>query len=189
MEEEKNKKNNSDGKSSVDQSSNSKEQEERGPQRMKEEEIDKLKEEIESLKKKCQEYLDGWKRERADFLNYKKEEFERVEGIIRYANENLILKLLPIVDNFYLAEASIPLALKEDKWIEGFLQIKKQILDFLKKEGVERIKTVGEKFDPRFMEAVEEKEGEEEGIVVEEVQAGYTLYGKLIRPAKVRVGK
>lgn len=135
------------------------------------------KSEVEELKVKAEEYLNGWKRERADFLNYKKEEMERMGTLVKYANEEIILKLLPILDNLCLAVQHI----KDD----GVLQIKKQLEDFLKKEGIEAIKTVGEKFDPNTMEAVE-GDGE---VVSEEVQRGYAMHGKLIRPAKVKISK
>ena len=132
---------------------------------------------------KCEEYLNGWKRERADFLNYKKDEMERIAQLVNYSNEELILKIIPILDNIYLAETHVPEELKNNKWIEGFNQIKNQLCDFLKKQGIEAIKTVGEKFDPNFMEAVEGG-GEK---VSEEVQRGYTMNGKIIRVAKVKV--
>ena len=144
----------------------------------KDENIDKLEE----CKTKCEEYLNGWKRERADFLNHKKEEMERIGIIIKYANEELILKILPILDNFCLAEKHI-----ED---EGLLQIKKQMEDLLKKEGVEHIEVLGKQFDPNTMEAVgrvpASNEGED-GIVAEETQRGHTMHGKVITPAKVKV--
>lgn len=149
---------------------------------------DKLKE----LELKCDEYLGGWKRERADFINYKKEEAERVGCFLKYANEELLLKILPVLDNIYLAEKELPEEIKNNEWTEGFLQIKNQILNFLQKEGVEEIKTIGQKFDPSLMEVAEEVEGEEgkeNGIAIEEVQKGYTLHGKVIRPAKVKVTK
>ena len=162
----------------------------------------KEKDELKELQQKCEEYLNGWKRERADFLNHKKEEIERISTIIKYANQELILKILPILDNFCLAEKHLP----EDKEFKnGFLQIKKQLEDFLQKEGIEVIETMGKQFDANTMEVVEEvggvrdsaqsEESAESGgtpssdEVVEEVQRGYTLHGKVIRPAKVRVIK
>lgn len=132
---------------------------------------------VEELKKKCEEYLNGWKRERADFLNYKKDEMERIGSLIKYANEELILKILPILDNLCLAEEH----LKDD----GVSQIKKQLENFLKKEGIEPVETIGKPFDPATMEAIE-GEGE---TVTEETQKGYTIHGKLIRPAKVKLAK
>ena len=141
--------------------------------------------EIEELKKKTEEYLNGWKRERADFLNYKKSEMERIGELVKYANEEIILKILPILDNIYLAEAHLPEDLAKTSWIEGFKAIKGQLCDFLAKEGISAIKTIGEKFDPNLMESV----GGEGETVVEEVQKGYTMHGKLIRPAKVKIRK
>ncbi|MDP3883231.1 MAG: nucleotide exchange factor GrpE [Candidatus Staskawiczbacteria bacterium] len=146
---------------------------------------------LEELKKKCEEYLNGWKRERADFLNYKKDEMERIGQLVKYANEEIILKLLPILDNFCLAEQHI-----KD---EGVMQIKKQLEDFLEKEGVKSIDVIGKTFDANTMESVEIGEAKpafvkdfgeaREGIVIEEIQRGYTLHGKLIRPAKVKITK
>lgn len=163
---------------------------------------DDLQKKIEELQKKNEEYLNGWKRERADFLNYKKEEMERISALLKYANEELLLKILPVLDNIYLAEKQIPEDLKNHKWVEGILQLKNQISEFLKQEGVEEIKAKGDppshkasegqrKFDPNFMEAVEEieSEGVEPGTIIEEVQKGYKLYGKVIRPARVKIIK
>jgi molecular chaperone GrpE len=156
---------------------------------MEDEEIKKEENELEILKANTEEYLNGWKRERADFLNYKKDEMERIGELAKYANTEIILKIIPILDNIYLAESHVPDELKENSWIEGFNQIKNQLCDFLAKEGIEPIKALGEQFDPSLMEVVEEVEGEESGKVIEESQKGYTLHGKLIRPAKVKIAK
>ena len=163
--------------------------------------IDKVKGELEEAKAKCEEYLNGWKRERADFLNYKKDEMERIGQLAKYANTEIILKIIPILDNIYLAESHIPEELKTHAWIEGFNQIKNQLCNFLSKEGIEPMKSLYEKFDPNYMEVVEEIsmreaphktdgwKSEEPGIVVEVVQMGYTMHGKVIRPAKVKITK
>jgi len=163
---------------------------------MKEDKKEEKLSELEELKKKCEEYLAGWKRERADFLNYKKEEMERIGQLVKYANEEIILKILPILDNICLAESHVPEDNKNNAWIDGFLQIKKQLFDFLAKEGIEHIEVMGKPFDPATMEAAGEAEGTEQGrstsgaeIVSEEIQRGYTLHGKVIRPAKVKIMK
>jgi molecular chaperone GrpE len=150
-----------------------------------------MKEETKELEKKSKEYLEGWKKERADFLNYKKEEMERIGALIKYANEEWILKILPVLDNFDLALKKIPQELQKDENVKGLLQISQQIKEFLKLQGVEEIKAVGEKFDPNFMEAVgEEKvEGREAGVVIEETQKGYLMCGRVLRPAKVKISK
>ena len=152
------------------------------------EELNKKLEESEKIKK---EYLAGWQRSRADLLNYKKEETERITSILKYANEDLILKILLILDNIYLAENKIPDNLKNNSWVKGILQIKAQILDLLKNQGVDEIKALGEKFNPNFHEAIEEidVENKEQGVIIEEIQKGYKLNDKIIRPAKVRIVK
>jgi molecular chaperone GrpE len=159
---------------------------------------EELKKEIEELKKKLEEaeklkneYLAGWQRARADLINYKKEEMERVGSFIKIAQEGLIFEFLPILDNFDIAEKNIKKELKENENVKGLLQIKQQILDFLKKKGVEEIKSVGEKFNPAYHEVVEEVDTDEfeTETIVEEVQKGYKIDGRVLRPAKVKVAK
>jgi len=113
-----------------------------------EQNIEELKKKLEECEKLKDEYLAGWQRERADFLNYKREELERIGEILKYTNVGLILNILPILDNFEIAEKKIPEDLKNDENVKGILQLKNQILDFLKNQGVEEIKSLGEKFDP-----------------------------------------
>jgi len=151
--------------------------------------------EVKQKLKECQklkdEYLAGWQRERADFLNYKKGEMERVGEIIKYADTGLVLKFLSILDNFYLAEKKIPEKLKTSKNVKGLLQIKTQIEDILKSQGIEEIECKDKTFNPNFQEIVEavEKPGVASGIIIEEVQKGYKIHGKILRPAKVKVVK
>ena len=148
-----------------------------------EKEIEELKKKLEECQKLKDEYLSGWQRERADFLNYKREELERIGEILKYADVGLILNLLPILDNFEIAEEKLPENLKNDENVKGLLKIKNQIKDFLKSEGVEEIKSIGERFDPHLHEIVGEvassealaKEGKkiESGVIIEEIQKGY----------------
>lgn len=163
--------------------------------------IEKLKKKIEECEKLKNEYLIGWQRARADLLNYKKGELERLRELLKYVAEPLILKILPILDNFEIAEKKLPENLKNNENIKGILQIKNQILEFLKNRGVEEIESLGKKFDPNFHEVVEDvssealaKEGmevknKESGIIIEEIQKGYKLHDKVLRPAKVKVTK
>lgn len=156
---------------------------------------EELKKKLEECQKLKDEYLAGWQRSRADFLNYKKEEMERIGEILKYAGEEFILKILPILDNFEIAIKEVRSMKYEEMQIEevvrGFLQIKNQIQDFLKSQGVEEIKSIGEKFDPNFMEVIEtvEKSGTDSGIVIEEIQKGYKINGRLLRPARVKISK
>ena len=153
--------------------------------------LEELKKELEICRKKQNEYLAGWQRARADFINHKKEELGRMGELVKFATEEMVLKALLILDNFYLTEKKLPENLKKDENVRGILQIKNQLLEFLKSQGVEEIKCLGQKFDPNFQEAVEmiEKKDAESGTVIEEVQKGYTLDFKVIRPAKVKVAK
>lgn len=164
------------------------------------EDID-IKKKLEESEKQKEEYLAGWQRARADLLNFKKEEMDRMAEILKYASEDFILKVLPILDNFEIAtRQNLPIEQdlggqgKNKQIIEGFLQIKSQLQDFLKSNGVEEIKSVGEKFDANWHEVVEPASaeasaGKESGVITEEVQKGYKMNGRLLRPAKVKISK
>ncbi|XOB40809.1 MAG: nucleotide exchange factor GrpE [Candidatus Nealsonbacteria bacterium] len=157
----------------------------------KESETKKLKKKIEEIEKQKKEYLAGWQRERADFINYKKDELKKIEELIKYASLGMVLKLLPILDNFDIAEKKISEKAKNNKDIKGLLQIKSQFKDFLKSSGIEQIEVLGKKFDPAYHEIVElvEGKGKESGEIIEEIQKGYLVYDKILRPAKVKVVK
>ena len=150
-----------------------------------------LKDKLKEYQKLKNEYLACWQRERADFINYKKNELIRMGELVSYSNIDLILKILPILDNFELVENKLPEQLKNDKNIKGLLQIKVQIKDFLKNQKIEEIKSIGKKFDPNFHEVIDEVQvrGKEQGIIVEEIQKGYKFNERVIRIAKVRVAK
>jgi len=140
---------------------------------------------------KEQEYLESWKRERAALLNYKKEELERMKKVVKFANEELILNVLDILDNIYIAEKELPKELENNQWAEGILKIKNQILDFLKKQGVEEIEALGKKFDPCFHEASAsiKASADKPETIIEEIKKGYLLHGKVIRPSKIKIAK
>jgi len=135
---------------------------------------------------KAEEYLDGWKRAKADFLNYQKEEIKRLEQISQFANEDMVKELLTVLDSFDLALANVK---KEE--IEGIELIKSQLEKVLEKNGLQRLTdTVGQEFDPVFHEAIALVDSDQESsIVIEEVEAGYLLADKVIRPARVKVSK
>lgn len=158
----------------------------------KETEINKPKadargEELKKLKKERDEYLDGWKRAKADLINYKKDELKRLEQIVRFANEEMIGDVIGVIDSFELALASMD---KDNPASKGVYMIKSKLDDVLKKRGVTKIGVeVGDKFDPKIHEAIDVVDGGESDTVAEEVETGYALYDKVIRASKVKVYK
>ena len=152
------------------------------------------KSEYHSLKEKEKagaETYDKLLRLGAELENYKKRMNREREELLKYASESFITELLHIIDNFERAfEASDK---TEDFAVlhKGVEMILKEVQDFLKERGVRKINAVGEKFDPNKHEAIEQVvvQDKPENIIVEELQAGYEINGKIIRPAKVKVSK
>ena len=151
--------------------------------------------ELEKLKKQAQEYLDGWKRAKADYLNLKKEMEAQNKEIKDWLSKILLLPLLSIADGFEKAFAEIPKNFINEPWVKGIEGIKKQIEDYLKAQKVEAILSKGEKFDPLRHEAVESIDSDplapagEPGLVAEELLKGYLINSEVLRPAKVKVYK
>lgn len=157
---------------------------------------DETNKELEECRTKCEDYLNNWKRERADFANYKKDEAKRVEEFVKFANESLILEIIDSVDDLYVIA----------KNTNGVEQAIKNFEKILAKYGVEKVRVEGE-FNPLLYEAVatpsdlpsevlteeealrEGRETEESGINLQEIRTGWTMYGKVIRPARVRIIK
>jgi molecular chaperone GrpE len=148
-------------------------------------ENEELKKALAEEKSKCELNLSRWQRAQADFVNYKRYAEQEKTETCKFANTNLLLNILPVLDDFDRALAAIPDS--EHKWVEGLKLIDRKLHDTLQKLGVETIKTLGEEFDPRFMEAVSCCPGKKDTVLVE-IEKGYKLYDKVIRPAKVIVG-
>ncbi|MDD5221292.1 MAG: nucleotide exchange factor GrpE [Candidatus Pacebacteria bacterium] len=153
-------------------------------------ELDKLKKELEEVIKEKDQYLAGWQRARADHLNYIKDEQERLKLLIEYANQGLIMELLPILDSFEKAEMAIPQGYADNQIIKGFLQIAEQIKGILKNQGLEELE-IGQSFDPATQEIVslEPNPELENDTIIEISLKGYAFKGKVIRPAKVKIVK
>jgi molecular chaperone GrpE len=145
--------------------------------------------ELSELKNKCEEYLSGWQRAKADYLNLKRETEERHETLAEFVQAGLIMEIIPIINNLKKALTFIPDDLKETAWAKGFCHIAKQFEDILKKLDIEEIKTVGEQFNPEFHEAVasEEKPDLDDQTIITELTPGYKMNDKVITPAKVTV--
>ena len=146
--------------------------------------------EFSKCQKEREEYLDGWKRAKADLINYKKDESKRFESIIKFSNEGLIRDLVNVLDSFDLALVALENE-ADAKKEKGLYLIRQLLEDILKQNGLEGIIiSVGQPFDPSLQEAVAEIESDKQsGTIIEEVERGYLLNGKLIRPARVKVAK
>jgi molecular chaperone GrpE len=157
----------------------------------KDKHLEKLEQQVEALQQKADEYLNGWKRAQADYANLQSEQNKRREEMAQFANAAVLAELLPILNHYKLAWQHVPVERQSEEWLRGFEYIRKQFEEFLKKFGIEEIPTVGKKFNPEFHEAVahEEQVGFEPDMIFEEAAPGYTLHGKVLAPAKVKVAK
>jgi len=147
-----------------------------------------LNEQIEEMSAQRDEYLAGWQRAKADFINYKKEESNRAIEVARYGSEDLIKDLISVMDNFDLALRTLEKVGPVEK---GIYLIRTQIEDILKKRGLEKVDVKeGDVFDPATAEALAEVASEKPaGAVVEVIEQGYRLHEKVLRPARVIISK
>ncbi|HEY3289729.1 MAG TPA: nucleotide exchange factor GrpE [Anaerolineae bacterium] len=155
-------------------------------------EIVSLRKEIADLKAKSVEYLDGWQRARAEFSNYKKRQETDYAGQRSLLTSALIARLLPVLDDFERASKTLAPTLRDMTWIEGVLLIHRKLQLILESEGIKPIEVkANDVFDPSIHEAVsqDDAEGVESGHVIDELQRGYKLGDRVIRPTLVRVAR
>jgi len=152
------------------------------------EEIKKENDELAKLREERNEYLNGWQRAKADFINYKKEELKRMEQVAKYGEEEVMRELISILDSFDLGINAME---RKGEVEKGIYMIRSQMEDVLKRYGLMRITTnPGDRFDPSVHEAIAEVESESPpGTIVEEIEPGYRLHEKLVRPARVKMAK
>ncbi len=145
---------------------------------------------LEQCEKEKNEMIDLARRLKADFANAKKEQEREMVKIVQFANEDLLLTLLPVIDSFDLAIKHIPEDIKEHNFILGIKSIKQQLDGILKQIGIVEINTENTAFDVHKHEAIMEVESDgPEGNIAQEFQKGYTLHDKTLRPSKVSVIK
>lgn len=163
--------------------------EETGEEVEVETQISELEENLAQAESQAAEYLDGWQRARAEYANARKRlERERAEAYGRAAVD-YAQKMLPILDDFNRALSNVPDEIEQNDWFEGITLVTRKMNSILEELNVEKIEAIGQPFDPNFHEALAltEAEGFESGTVVEEVQGGYKLGERVIRPALVNV--
>lgn len=149
----------------------------------KEKKLAKLKRELEACRKEKEEYLSGWQRAKADFINYKKDEERERENFVKFAGLGIFGEMLNVADSLEKA-----VTLNQD---EGIKNTYAQLEGFLKKFGVNKIETAGQVFNPEIHEAVAEEEVLDRGMdnkIIAQSQAGYMIHDRVLRPARVKVG-
>ena len=136
---------------------------------------------------KLNELTETVQRVQADFENYKKRTEKDKEEFVKYACQNIVLDLLPILDTFELA---LKHTKDKEEFVKGIELVYSNFIDILEKKGLEPINALSKEFDPVMHEALmQEKSKEKPGTVIEEFQKGYTINNKVIRPTKVKVAK
>jgi molecular chaperone GrpE len=150
--------------------------------------IEELERELGETKARAEEHLYNWQRSAADFSNYKRRTEDERSQLGQFSNAILIGKLLAVLDDFDRALDSVP-AEAHDPWIEGVKLVERKLRGVLESEGVSPIEAVGQSFDPNLHEAVAHEETAEhpDNQVIDEVQRGYRLHDRVIRPSLVRV--
>jgi molecular chaperone GrpE len=154
------------------------------------ESADDMMQRLNEAEKQIEQFKDQWMRSVAEFKNYKRRTETERSDLIRNASASLVLKLLPIIDDFERASASVPEEIASHPWWEGTRLIEQKLRTVLESEGVTPIEAEGTDFDPNVHEAVlyEEAEGQE-GKVTAELQKGYRMHDRVLRPSMVKVGK
>ena len=161
---------------------------EEGP---KQEERDDLQAALDTARAEAEDYLNQLRRARADYANYKRRIEQERKELLRYGSAGLMTKLLPVLDDFERAFQTLPRGLDRLTWSEGIALIHRKLQILLQSEGLESVDVAGQQFNPAFHEAIsyEEREDLEDGAIIAEVQKGYKLGERVLRPSLVRVAK
>ena len=168
-----------------------------------EESLNDNQEEQQSEKKGCgcsqiklerEEYKQNWQRALADYQNLQKEVASRRAELVSMSEQQILEEFIPVSDTFksaFRSKENVEWSQEQLSWVTGIQYIMKQFGDVLKAHNVEEIKTTGEKFDPKFHEAVGEEEDEkfESGSIIRELQSGYVMGGRVVKTAKVIIAK
>ena len=175
-----------------DEKKEHKQKENKKDKRLKEE-LTKNQDEIKKLSEENKTLLEKIKLSQAELVNYRKRKDEETEGLLKFANQDLIMELLPVVDNFERAIKLDDNDLTDElsKFLDGFKMMYASLTEILKKFGVEEINRVGEIFDPNQEQALltDCVEDMEDDTVIEVLLKGYKYKGRVIRPASVKINQ
>lgn len=146
--------------------------------------------EVERLQDEASENFENYQRAVADMANYRRRKELDTQRQIERARAQLLLRLLPVIDDFRRALGSIPEDAANADWVQGLRLIERKLWNVLQSEGVQPMESVGERFDPNLHEAVMAAEGASTpDTVVAEFEPGYYIGEQVLRPAKVKVGQ
>jgi molecular chaperone GrpE len=140
---------------------------------------------------RAEQYLTNWQRAQADLANVRRRSQQDREEYVKRANEELIRDLLPVLDSFDRALASVPADVRGTTWADGIIAVERQLRMGLLRHGVTPIEAQGQKFDPTQHEAITLKESAEhnDDEITAELQRGYKLHDRVIRPTLVEVAR
>ncbi len=148
-----------------------------------------LEEQLAAAKEEAAKNLDGWMRAQAEFANARKRFEKQRADAYNNATADVITNLLPIMDDFQRATDNVPETISSDPWFEGIALVQRKLHNMLENFNVAPIEAIGQPFDPNLHEAIMQEESDEyeSGIVTRELQKGYKLGDRVVRPALVYV--
>ncbi len=151
-------------------------------------EVDSLREQLRLAEEKARQHLAGWQRTQADFENYRKRVQQERKDALELAQSSLVARLLSAVDDLERAFRRPAEEMGTAEWVEGVRLSVSKLTSALDSEGLSVIDAVGRPFDPRYHDAIMRQPGDE-GVVLAVLRNGYTLNGRVLRPAAVVVGE
>ena len=153
--------------------------------------LEQLSKSLAEAQAKAEANMAGWQRAAADLANYRRRSEQERNELVKSANADLIRRILPVLDDFGRGLQTIPASESSEPWVEGMRLIERKLLAILDQEGVTPYDALGQDFDPALHEAVthEPSEPDQDGKVIGELQKGYRLRDRVLRPAMVRVGR
>lgn len=154
-------------------------------------EVTMLRTEVETLKEQVQEEENKYLRVLADYNNFKRRSTTEKEAIQKYKSQSVLTNMIPVLDNFERALSVQPETEEAKSMMEGMNMIYRSLVDALKSEGLEEIEAQDQAFDPNFHQAVMtgQEDDKESGLVLEEMQKGYVLKDRVLRPSMVKVNE
>ena len=153
--------------------------------------VDEMTDRLEAAEQRAAEAESGWQRARADYQNLKRRSEEQRAESASIAGDRLLIRVLDLADDFDLAVEHIPEDAQESPWVEGITAIDRKLRALLEAEGIEAMAGEGEPFDPQTQQAISYEEAEDvpDGTVVKILQRGFTVRGRVLRPALVAVAR